>query len=125
MPISLRTKQTEQKYQDYLKTEEAQGCCFCRELKKFDADQESAVILRWQYWAVMRNNFPYDGVYETHDLLFPVRHVDFGDLTVKEVTEYNQIINSLRKTYHQSLENFGERQSQKGHYHIHFCKFNN
>lgn len=125
MTISLRTKTTEDKYQSYLQTEEAQGCCFCREFKKECEAIPSSVKRHWKYWALAKNQFPYDAVYQTHDLLFPVRHVDFGDLTVKEVSEYNRIIKELREEYHQVLENFGERQSQKGHYHIHFCKFEN
>ena len=119
----MRTPETEEKYQNYLKTPEAQGCCFCRELRKFDNEQISSVKMKWQYWALMVNDYKYDKIFNEHDMLFPLRHVEWGDLTVKEITEYNQIIGKLRADYHQLMENLGERVSQKGHYHIHLARF--
>lgn len=119
--ISLRTPETEAKYQAFKKTKEADGCCFCREVEKFEKEEDTAVICTWEHWGLMWNDFPYDAVYDTHHLLFPLRHVDYEDLTLKEIEEYRQIVKNL--DYHQSVENFGERQSQKGHWHIHFCNF--
>lgn len=124
MPVSLRTPEMEDKYQKYLKTDLAKNCCFCRELDKHNSGYSSAVIKEYDCWVIMKNDFPYNMVYSVHNLLFPKRHVDFADLTVKEISEYNRILNEVRKDYHQQLENFGDRQSQKGHFHIHICKFN-
>jgi hypothetical protein len=71
----------------------------------------------------MKNDFKYDRIFAEHDMLFPVRHVEWGDLTVNEITEYNQIMARLRPKYQQLMENIGERVSQKFHYHIHLAKF--
>jgi hypothetical protein len=123
MNITMRTPEVEEKYQNYLKTPEASGCPFCRELRKFDNEKISSVKMKWQYWALMANDYPYGKVFGKHDMLFPLRHVEWGDLTVKEITEYNQIIGKLRADYHQLMENLGERQSQKGHWHQHLARF--
>ena len=123
MHITLRREETEAKYQEWLKVPLKQKCCFCRELSYKVAKKKTAIKIEWKYWALMYNQFPYDKVYETHDLLFCKRHVDWGDLTVKEITEYNQIMKELRPLYHQLVENIGSRISQPSHYHIHLCKF--
>jgi len=119
MHITLRKPETEIKYQDWLNSPKDEACCFCRELNS----PTSIIKRRWEYWALMANDYPYDKVFNQHDLLFSLRHVSWEDLTVKEVEEYNHILKKLKPGYHQLLENVGDRISQKSHYHIHLARF--
>lgn len=121
MNTTLRTPETEEAYQRYLLTGD-KDCCFCRELDRYKNSPFTAIKRTWGFWMLMQNEYPYDRVYTTHDMLAPLRHVDWQDLTVKEVTEYNRIMNELRGKYQQLVENLGDRQSQPGHYHIHLAK---
>lgn len=125
MRLSLRLPETEHRYQIYLSEDKAIQCCFCREREFFKNSAKSAIIAEWTHWYLMFNEFPYDQFYQKHDLLFPKRHVEKGELTMNEMKEYNRIISNYSADYHQKMENLGDRISQPGHYHIHLLKFRN
>lgn len=123
MDITLRTKETQKRYEDYLKTPQSKECCFCRESRNKKQGRKSEITTSWKYWELMPNEYPYSLVYKDHHLLFSKRHVPYEKLTIEEIVEYEKIMNKLRKEYHQLVENLGDRISQKGHYHVHLCRF--
>lgn len=123
MDITLRTKETQKRYEDYLKTNISSMCCFCREIMYSELNEKSEITHKWNHWYLMPNAYPYDVVYKDHHLLFSKRHVSYEELTVKEIKEYEYIMSKLRPGYHQLVENLGDRISQKGHYHVHLCRF--
>ena len=71
----------------------------------------------------MPNEYRYDRIYGVHDMLFLKRHVDYNQITLEEMNEYNRILKILEPNYHQFVRNIGDKQSQPGHFHIHLCRF--
>ena len=82
MGKDLRTAKTQARYQDYRKAGGLNnGCPLCR--------VDARVTFR--YWKIRKNEFPYDRIAETHDLLVPRRHSDGTDFTSDELTELSVI----------------------------------
>ena len=123
LDVTLRTRKTQAKYEEFLKTEASHMCCFCRELDNKKYSRESEIILDWKHWCAMENMYSYDALYKKHIMIFPKRHVNYDQLTIEEVREYKHIMSKLRVGYHQQLENLGGKVSQKGHWHCHLLMF--
>lgn len=108
---SFRTKETEEKYRAF----KAQGgvptsCAIC--------DREP--ILKFKYWKVIENNFPYDRIATVHHMIAPLRHVKFGDVSNEEMEELKEIrSNEIDKLYGCIIESTSQTQSIPTHFHLH------
>lgn len=117
MPVSLRTKKTEDIYQNYLKTMDKSRCPFCK---------KSKIIKEYKYWIVVPNRFPYDAVAGKHNLLISKRHTGKEEeLLVKEKRELDEIKKEIMhgNDYDYIQENVVGRRTVEPHYHIHLIKF--
>jgi len=118
--LSLRTIETEDIYQEYLKVRDKSICPLCRELK------EAEYIREFEYWAIIPNKYPYDAVMEIHDMLVCKRHVDLeGNLTVNEAKDLADIKQEIMsdEDYDMIQENVVKRRTVLPHFHIHLMKF--
>lgn len=62
---TLRTPEGTKKYHDYLDARGADvGCPLCRK----------SPLKQFMFWKIVANDFPYEKIAQTHDMLLPVRH---------------------------------------------------
>ena len=111
----LREKESEEKYQKFLKEEYNGKCIFC--------DKKSLLTLK--HWGLKKNDFPYDRIAKEHYLFYPLRHVDtLNELTMEEIEELEFFKNEWNRDdfYDMWIENSTNKQSQKHHLHYHLIK---
>lgn len=113
VPGSLRKRQSEIAYQ-YAKAEGT--------LKPLSLEE---TVKEWQCWKLIKNRFPYDGCFQEHDLLIPIREISFKhQMTDVERFELDQIIADYAEpNYDVVFENMTSRRSIMSLYHIHFGKY--
>ena len=90
------------------------GCILCSMAKKEKKKE-------FKHWTIIPNDFPYDKIATTHDMLVLKRHAATEDeLTEPERKELLDIkVNYLPKTkYEVFYENMPRERSIKAHYHI-------
>ncbi len=108
---TLRTKQTQDSYDDH----KAQGhlennCPLCT----------TETIEDFTFWRVVDNRFPYDKISNLHHMIVPKRHITEVDLTVEEQNELFQLKNSvLNKKYMYIFEALPGMKSIPEHLHYH------
>lgn len=78
MSRDLRYPETEKRYRDLIATGILERCCVL-------CDKEA--ISSFTHWKIITNDFPYDRIAKTHDMLVPLRHVIEGSLTDEEHQE--------------------------------------
>lgn len=105
--LGFRTKKSEQKYHRNIDKE----CPICKR----------AALKSFENWKVIKNNFPYDRIAKTHDMLVPLRHVDENSLNQKELDEFKEIKNNFIKDskYHYIIEANSKLKSIPEHFHLH------
>lgn len=111
----LRTPETFEKYHNNPKRESA-TCFIC--------DAES--LWTYEYWKLIRNDFPYDAVAETHHMLVPLRHFPTNaEMNNGEARELGEILRMKDEggNYDALIENFAGGRTFKSHYHIHLLKW--
>lgn len=114
---ALRTPETWEAYQKRRK--ELQGV-----QHNFMAHPEpEQVKLRFKYWFIMRNDFPYDVVAETHDMLVLKREGVTQESQIEEwewqeFEEITQAIDRMQQ-YDCIVKNFTVGQSHPSHIHWH------
>lgn len=112
--MTLRSPETQARYDAVLKEDTGRGL------------HDVPAIRRFKYWKIIPNDFPYDLVFKTHDMLLPKRVVkERKQLTLAEVMEYEKIIEYIAPHYDCVLENFGRNRSVVGHYHVHLMEYKN
>lgn len=86
---------------------------------------EEPSIKEWQHWRIIRNRFPYDLAFSSHDLLLPKRVVaDRKDLSRAEASELDWLLVSyIEDSYDMVMVNTLKRQSVPGHYHLHLVSY--
>lgn len=108
--------------QTYLRTPEmneklskhtAQGCLFC------NAGGGDV----FTYWAIRKNDFPYDAIATKHDMIYLKRHSKFPN--EEEEIELKTILRTIRQfgEYEALLQSLDEKASIPNHYHLHLFKF--
>lgn len=112
---TLRKPESETIYQEYLKTKPV-GCPFCLEVDD------------GKLWRIQPARFPYDAVYEQHDLLIPVRHISsINELNLQEKDQLMQIFQDFNNSniYSSISLNFRHKQTVPSHLHFHLLKLEN
>ncbi len=66
MSHTFRTKETEEIYRKYRENNPIDGKCVLCAIPS---------IRDFKYWRIVKNDFPYDLISETHDMILPIRHV--------------------------------------------------
>jgi len=84
--------------------------------------EEENILHAGDYWVVIPNDFPYDKVFEKHDLLVPKRVFAYAsDMTKEEFDELQQLKLDLDEDYDSILENLYETRSVHKHFHLQLC----
>lgn len=112
LPVSLRTPRDERHYFAEKKRGKAKRPLL-----------EEPRMKEWEYWALIANDFPYSAAFKTHHMLIPKRLATKQELTVKELSELNKIIDELSETYDCWLVNYSKKQSITNHFHVHFLVY--
>ena len=113
LPFSLRTADGERRYQEAQQKGET-----------IPLDREPH-IAEFTYWFAIANAYPYDAVYEKHDMLLPRRKIQHrNQLNADELAELKTIITYfIDPNYDQFFENMTRRKSVLNHYHTHMGVF--
>jgi hypothetical protein len=108
---TFRTKETEEKYYlDKCNPNTPEGCAICAK----------EPILKFKYWKIIENSFPYDRISTLHHMIAPLRHTKFGDINQVELDELKEIRdNEIDKTYGCIIESTSLTQSIPKHFHLH------
>lgn len=83
------------------------------------------LIKEYEFWTLVRNEFPYDKILIKHDLLVPKRRFpnvgDMEDMEFHELLDLKEYI--LNKKYDAFVENTKSKRTVTDHFHIHCIKF--
>lgn len=110
--ISLRTPETEERYQRERK--HTKGCFICK---------RDLFVREFKHWVIVENRWMYDAIAKVNHVLAPKRHIQkMSQLNREEQKEYFELMDTL-KDYHFVMFNFPERQSHKSHLHFHLNTF--
>jgi len=86
------------------------GCVLCK----------AQTLADFSFWKVIPNNYPYDLIAETHNMLVPKRHITDSELSVEEIEELKNIKNSKELQHYQYfIEANNNFKSIPQHYHLH------
>ena len=105
-----RTKETNEKYKEYLK-----------HTRSVDFLTKNRVAT-YTHWIIIKDEFPYDAIATTHDLLIPKRiFAERKDMNTQEAEELEHLVqHTLPKTYEILLDKLSKKaRSILDHYHIH------
>lgn len=106
---TLRIPESEEKYQEYLKTEKS-PCPLC----------EKKPLKEFVFWNIAENSFPYDKIAATHHLLVLKRHASHKELSAEELREIDAIRASyIEPTYEWIVEPTHHNKSIPSHAHLH------
>lgn len=108
---SFRTKETEYSYYAFkMDSHASTDCVICAKNS----------IMIFKYWKIIENQFPYDRISTIHHMIVPIRHVRFGELSMDEISELEQIKrNEIDKVYECIIESTALTQSVPEHFHLH------
>lgn len=108
----LRTKACQKRYDDYLS---AGG----------SLDFTDSYILReFEFWRVIRNDFPYDAVAAEHHLLIPNEpYAKFYEMPVEYIDEFQGITNMLEIFYEHMGKNSPHKRTVPGWWHYHLINW--
>lgn len=110
MAGTLRTPETDQRYKEHIQNGGLEECPLCR----------IEPTKTFTYWKIIPNEFPYDRVTDTHDMIVPLRHTAETELTHEERAELTTIQRGyVADTYQYMLEAMKNFRSVPAHYHIH------
>ncbi len=109
--VSLRTTEGTAQYQEDLR------------LNKVKSLSEEPRLKEWEYWALIKNSYPYDINFSIHHLLIPKRVVPQKQLNVQEKNELEAILEEVQHDYDCQLINFPTAQSVTSHFHIHLLTY--
>lgn len=110
MANALRTKAMIERYAAYKATRpENDECALC----------VKPATQTFTYWKVTPNEFPYDLVAKTHDMIMPIRHAAEDELTPEEWAEFREIKAGFMQEYDNIIEGTHRTKSIPAHYHLH------
>jgi len=91
---SLRSLETETKYQGFLSRPKEDQCFLCR----------AKPIIEFEHWKIVENEYPYDGVGTMSHILATKQHKKEEDFTDEEKKELIQIKNKIKESYDMIIE---------------------
>lgn len=81
-------------------------------------------IKNWQYWILVKNEFPYDKIAKKHDLLVPRRFISDGEeMEDLELNELYEIKEELNEDYDVYCEGTKRNRTVPEHFHIHCIEY--
>ncbi len=108
---TLRTVESENKYQEYRKNNLSELCPLCikEPIKKFN------------HWKIVYNDFPYDRIATVHHMLVPIRHVKEDGLNGEELNEMKYIKENhlMNNDYEFIIEATYKVKTVPSHFHLH------
>ena len=106
----LRTPQMLEEYAKHVKKNKGSMAFFF----------SSPAIKSWEYWRLIKNDFPYDVLAGKHHILTPKRiFAEDIDMTNGERKELSRIKAELNDDYDSMIENFIRNRTFRTHYHLH------
>lgn len=106
---SLRKPESHARYLEFVRSGKLPKCYLC----------EAKPIREYKHWKIIENQFPYDAVAETTNMVAPKRHIKETELTWKELKELSEIKEDLHAEYDMIVENAHKNKLIPGHYHLH------
>lgn len=95
------------------------------EYPAFEGPDEE-IIADFKYWFIVKNNFPYDSIAETHHMIVSKRKfaLDWDLVNKEEMDELSRLKKTgyIFKNYDVFLENLPTGQTVPGRFHIHLIK---
>lgn len=81
--------------------------------------------VEFKFWYIIPNEYPYDLVFKTNDMLLPKRKVGLkSQLSRDELAEFEMIKDTyVNNNYDLMIENTARRRTIPDHYHIHLCVY--
>ncbi len=111
MSISLRSEETQKKYDEWKLDPANQGHCV---LCGFEP------VVKFTYWKIVPNTFPYDRFAAQHDTLLPLRHVVGEELRPEEKDELEEIKRTyVGDRYNMIIESTHRTMTIPSHFHLH------
>lgn len=108
--MTLRTWTTEKSYQRFKNQNCNQSCYLCRARPLWEFDR----------WKVVKNEFPYDQIAETNDILTTKKHTGEQKITRAEQKELENIKKQyISLHYDMILENTKKKKTIPEHFHLH------
>ncbi len=113
MPFTLRTIQSEAKYQADKKAGRTIPL------------HKEPILQRFTHWFLIDNRYPYDAAFTTHHMLLPYSRVSHrNELNEAELRELKEIFTYfVEPNYDVILDNTTKRRSVTDHYHIHLLTY--
>jgi len=114
-----RTLKTYEAYQEYKRAQADKS------FKDFSFHEDpSELVKEYEHWIIRKNKFPYDLLFEKHDMLIPKRLFGYSDeMTEDEKREYTMILDEVSSGYDGILENFTHARSVTAHFHPHLFTY--
>lgn len=110
MGQGLRSKKLADEYVAYRKSGALdQSCVLC--------DREP--IKSFNYWKIIKNDFPYDLIAKTHHMIVPLRHIQEADIAPEEWAEFKAIKANDLGAYEYIIETTNHIKSIPTHFHLH------
>ena len=108
---SFRTPQNQTEYKELRKTQKEEGhCALC----------EKPPMKEYEYWKIIKNDFPYDRIAKTHNMIVSIRHASDDELNQEELNELKEIKKEiLHSDYEFIIETTYLKKSIPEHFHLH------
>ncbi len=109
---TLRTKETEDKYDAYKAAGELKkaGCKLC----------EAPALRTFTYWKMTDNKFPYDKAASIHHMVMPREHWGEADIPAEAWAELQELKKTyLNENYEFLIEPMAKKKSIPAHLHFH------
>lgn len=109
--VTLRTEASEAEYQRVRAERRGSSACpLC----------DISPTKEFTHWRIVPNQYPYDRIADTHDMIVSKRHVQEQDITEEEWREYKEIARDfIHPTYEYIIEPTLKTKSIPDHFHIH------
>lgn len=108
---SFRTPEKQAEYKEIRKHfKNAHVCALC----------EKTSIEEYEYWRIVKNDYPYDKIAKIHNMLIPKRHVTEEEFNIEEERELKEIKKKLLDSnYEFIIEATKHKKSIPEHFHLH------
>lgn len=108
---SFRTPQKQEEYREIREHfKNSHICALC----------EKTSVEEYEYWRIVKNDYPYDRIAKVHDMLIPKRHITEEFFNDEENLELKEIKKKLLDSdYEFIIETTKQKKSIPEHFHLH------